>query len=234
MQLIRFAFVLAITILVTAGAPADEPQKPGPQPLLQSLPKDGAWVTYYALIKFSDGETQSEWTASSVGTKQVNGEPHRWLELIAKSSQGKLIIVYKALIPESEFGPGKNPIRHASEIWVKHLNAEPRKISSLKDEDPYFDLLLSGPVANVKKLDETESVDWQQGSLTCDIWEGENKLDTGFFKIENSQRLLKNDKVPFGIAASKVRLRGGDRTAEIEYVLTNFGTDAKTLLPDIK
>jgi hypothetical protein len=240
MSLARRALFLSLVFVLCHGLQAKEPQppteetpKPGPQPLLQTLPEDGAWVTYFVLLKTDGNEQQLEWTAASVGTKQVDGEPHRWLELSAKSG-GSVYRVYKALIPESRFVPGKNPIRDSKELWVRYGNESPRRIPSIRDEDPTLDLLLSGPVSNVKKLHETEDVDWQKGRLKCEIWEGENKLDAKFFKLENKQRLLKNKSVPFGIAGSKVKISNGDRSAEVEYVLDNFGTGAKSLLPEIK
>lgn len=240
MSLTRVAIYLSLVFVLCNGVQAEEPKqpaketpKPGPQPLLQTLPEDGAWVTYFVLMKTNGNENQAEWTAASVGTKQVDGNPYRWLELSAKSG-GSVYRVYKALIPESKFVPGKNPIRDAKEIWVRYGNETPRRISSIRDEDPTLDLLLSGPVSNVKKLDETETVDWQKGRLKCEIWEGENKLDVKFLKLENKQRLLKNKNVPFGIAGSKVKISNGDRSAEVEYVLDNFGTGAKSLLPEVK
>lgn len=234
MSLNRCALCLLLGFIVSADLhAAKQADKAGPQPLLQTLPEDGAWVTYFVLMKINGDEDQVEWTAASVGTRQVDGEPHRWLELRAKGG-GSVYRIYKALIPESKFVPGKNPLRDAGEIWVKYGDEEPRRISSIREDDPYLDLLLSGPVSNVKKLDETETVDWQKGRLKCEVWEGENKLDIQALKVENTQRLLKHKSVPFGIAGAKVHLSGGGQSADVEYILDNFGTGAKSLLPEIK
>lgn len=53
-------------------------------------------------------------------------------------------------------------------------------------------------------------------------------------KVENTQRHLKHKSVPFGIAGAKVHLSGGGQSADVEYILDNFGTGAKSLLPEIK
>jgi len=240
MLFIRRALCLSLGLIASLQLHADEPleqakepQQPGPQPLLQTLPEDGAWVTYYVLMKIDGDENQVEWTAASVGTKDVDGEPHRWLELRAKGGD-TVYRMYKALIPESKFAPGKNPMKDAREIWVRDGNDAPRRISSIREDDPYLDLLLSGPVSNVIKLDKTENVEWQKGRLNCEIWEGENKIEIRSLKVENTHRVLKNKSVPFGIAGAKVRLQGGNRSAAVELVLDSFGKDAKTLLPDIK
>ena len=228
MSVIRSVFCLSLGWIICVHVQAEEPPQSGPQPLLQTLPKDGAWVSYYVLMKINGDENQVEWKAASVGTKQVDGAPHRWLELSAKGG-GEVYAVYKALIPELKFAPGKNPLHDAKEIWVRRQEDTPRRIASIREDDPHLDLLLSGPVSNVKKLDETKTVDWQKGRLECEVWEGENKLETQFLKIKNTQRLLKHQSVPFGIAGAKVQLSGGGQTAEVEYVLDNFGTGAETL-----
>lgn len=168
MSLLRIAVCATLGLLLCIEVQAEEPAKPGPQPLLQTLPKDGEWVSYYVLMKINGGENQVEWKAASVGTKQKEGEPHRWLELSAKAGED-VYRVYKALIPESKFAPGKNPLGDAKELWVRRGDDEPERISSLLEDDPYLALLLSGPVSNVKKLDETKTIDWQKGRVECEV-----------------------------------------------------------------
>ncbi len=212
---------------------ADERAEPGPQPLLQRLPKEGAWVEYFVTIRARGDETQPRWKAASVGRKDVDGEPHRWLELSARNDES-VYVVYKGLIPESAFGPGRDPLAKARELWVRQGDGNPRRIRGVEETDPYMALILRGPVNSVEKQAESATVRWQRGNLECEVWVGRNEIDLGLAKVKSSQRLLQHESVPFGIAGAVVELESATEKAKVEFSLTDMGADAKTLLPGIR
>lgn len=226
-------------LVVSAALPAADACA---APLLQTLPADGAWASYYVTIKVEGQPEQSPlWTIRSVGGKTVDGRKCRWIEMDGSREQdGKSItyVVYKLLIPEKAFGKGKNPFKQVKQAWVKTLGEDPRQIEDLQRNDPYLNLILSGPVKGVKQLKKKQPVDWQKGRLQCRVLTGSSSFDNKVLQVQLTHRVLLHDEVPFGIAGCNFDLAGklGNRklTARVEVTLKAFGNKAKSALPDVK
>ena len=49
------------------------------EPLIQTLPADGAWASYHVTMKQQEIETTPTWFLRSVGGKVVDGRKCRWM-----------------------------------------------------------------------------------------------------------------------------------------------------------
>src|SRR5262245_29211110 len=98
-------------------------------PLLQTLPADGAWASFDLKVDVEDREIRTVWTARSVGKIDYQGKPCRFIEL-EQICDGPIVPAFgvvpivnqcwRAVVPEEEFGVGKNPLAHAVKIWVRN------------------------------------------------------------------------------------------------------------------
>jgi hypothetical protein len=206
------------------------------EPIIQTLPEDGAWVRYHVNLSVAGQATTPAWTVKSVGKKDVAGVAHRWIELQSKQ-QDRNEIAFKCLVAETEFGKGKNPLAHALQVFVKYADQEPREVESIAAADTALALILAGP-AEAKKLDAKESVEMQSGRIECDVYTGTAKSEIGTAKVELTYRLLKSDKIPYGLAGAKFQieadLAGNKLAGSAELSLKETGKDAKSELPTIE
>ena len=223
-----FAFALVLTLSCRVWS----------APLIQELPEDGSRVKFFVTIDFGGGNEQlPTWIVQSVGQKTVDGETCRWIELIGKDKE-RTFQVYKVLVAEKEFIKGKNPLTTIREAWSKRGDNDPVKIEKLEAADPILAVVLAGPVKDVKKLDKKEKVNWQKGQFQCDVYVGGSRLEIPGIKIEVSHRVLRHKKVPFGIAAGTLELKGTiggqSRAAKVKFSVDDLGKDAKPELPDVQ
>lgn len=225
--------ILLLTLACSARAEA----------LVQTLPADRTWVGFHVVLKEQDRETTPTWYLRSVGGKLVDGKKCRWIELQSREFDQTLnkernVILYKVLVAESEFGAGKNPLSKALKVWVKAGDEDPREVESIAAADPYLSLVIGGPVAGVKKLDQKEPVDWQEGRLQCDVLSGASRTEFGQFKVEVTHRVCRHNDVPFGIAAAKQEFKvsfGTQSTGgSVDFTLKAIGKDAKSELPSVE
>jgi hypothetical protein len=205
--------------------------------LVQDLPPDGSWITYHVTMKVGAQEVQPIWTVRSVGTKIVDNEPCRWIEM--QSLDQDQSTVFKLQIPEKEFGKGKNPFGNAKKVWFKGPNAtDAKEFNSLAEIDLPLSIILQGPTTDVKKRDQKEPVKWQSGQFDSDVFEGLNSTELFGNKFELSHIVWKHADVPFGVAAMKqtMKLKLGTETqnASLDMTLKEFGKDAKTALPQVE
>jgi hypothetical protein len=221
-------FASMVVVLVAAPVFADA--------LVQQLPKAGMGQKYHVNLTIDGREEIQVWIAQSVGRKDVDGKPARWIELIGGPKD--FPIIFKVLVHEHEFGKGKNPLSKAIETWQKRGMDKPKKITSIKNADLYFWLLLSGPSGKSVTLKEKHTINWQGGAFECDIQTGVTKFDVGFGAISISHRVYWHKDSPFGLCGGKQEYVGkfGDRErrAEVEYVLTDLIKNAKPILPGVK
>jgi len=202
--------------------------------LVQTLPEDGEWVQFHVNLKIGGQATEPTWTLKSVGSKQVGGAKSRWIELQSKHGE-RNVVLFKCLVPESEFGKGKNPLAAAQQVFVKYADQEPRQVESMAAADPVLWMILSGP-PEPSKLDEKEAVELQSGRVECEVFTGASKGEFAGAKLELEHRLLMSDKVPYRVAAAKFRVTvaGSDFTASVDCVQKDSGKDAKSELPGIE
>lgn len=233
-------------IQVTAGcfalcsllpAVAEEPKSAA---LLQTLPPDGSWVKYNASAK--DKETQREftltWTCRSVGQAFHGGKQCRFIEMERASENDELPnITWRMLVPESEFGEGKDPVSKAVKRWVKQGTMEPEAVEIFELKEPFLAFLLAGPKQNLKLEEAKEKIQWQQGDLECSVVSGRNEIELVGQKLSITHRILRHQDAPFGLAGTQQELNvtfgGRMETMVIKMTLRDHGKDAKAKLPDL-
>lgn len=216
--------------------------------LIQSLPEDGAWVRCHYTYEDSAGEkTSGKMTLRSVGTVVENKKKCRWIEIAFREEGTEKFTALKFLFPESELRKGGDPWSHLIRGWMK-LNSK-RTVEPIEGNwRQAWSALASDfppPLQNVKSLDEEKSVEFQRGQLKCPtgtqgIWTVAHKNSelVEFLNLIEYQ-IWPHADVPFGVAAATRKttfIRDGENTGEAtaELILEDYGTDAKSELPDSK
>ena len=228
----------AMTRLATAGGP------------VQSLPKDGCWVKFFVDLEISgpdgvNGKHTGSWTISSVGTKTVNAEKCRWIEIeehIDQGDDGKpMTRWFKYLVREKDLKPGGDPLSNLIEYWHKDTF---QTTTATKSDNGFtmMPMYFRGTPKTAAAVAKPKRVFWQQGDFT--IKKAEDQTQT-IRAPDDSYRLIIRDVVwkkadiPFGAAAltSSVRLeRAGFPTYTWVHrlSLTDHGTGAKSKIPEAK
>ena len=211
--------------------------------LIHSLPKDGASVTYkFEMTIEVNGMKRTaggDLVVASVGKSKVGADDCRWIEIgmTAEVDGQQRTTIAKLLIPEKQLAQGKSPIDHVKKAWVKMDDREPRQIEDVKsNQGGPLPMFLCGPATDAKKL-KAIAVETKNGKLECAGIEGSRMIKQGDEEIEIKTTTRLNDKVPFGVAATTLRLnvvRGGKRTITIKMTGAEIGKDAKSVLPDLK
>lgn len=223
-------------IWLPAAAPA--------APMLKSLPEDGTEIYFFTTAKIGDQqEIQAEYRIRSVGRKQVQGDDCRWIELFAKLPDGKTRI-WKVLVPEKAFDGKDNPLSHAKEAWLKPSEGETaERVEALDKSDNLLMLLTAGPEGEAKIETAREKVDWQEGSLECEVETGRRK---GPFEVSNptpavvEYRYLRHKQAPFGTAGmhTTFEIGGGDDAAPVRLIidmkLQSISRSATSSLPNVQ
>lgn len=205
--------------------------------LIQLLPADGEWVAFQTTLEANGKSESNIWTVKSVGKKEVAGVACRWIEMQLMKEEQNLILI-KCLIPEDEFGKGKHPLGNAKQVFIKQGRREPAEFPSLAAAEPLVALVLQGPGADAKKLDQKETVEMQAGKIECDVISGTSEGEIRSVKAALTHRLLLTDKTAFGLAGAKVEItvnvNGKMEALKVEHSLKESGKDAKSALPDVQ
>lgn len=218
--------------------------------LLQKLPKDGSWVRYHIIRKNERPgkiqETSGTMTIRSVGRETVNGEPCRWIEIQMEEETGKIktINVQKILVPTKIFTKGKTVAKKVIRGWKKRNKDDPQKlnISAISDDITIL-LLLPDPSRETQTIKEKKVINYQKGKLEVDTGiAGSLILDQSANpnkKVSSSFIFFYwiHDKVPFGTAGGDWNItiqRDGIAlgNAKMTFTLEDFGTDAKSAMPN--
>jgi hypothetical protein len=252
MNRIRAGILLGCILTAGSAAPAEEtPAK---------LPKDGWWVRYFVTMR-DDGnneERTSKRTYSLVGTAAENGERCRWLEMKSvQTVNGKeQTDILKFLVPEKELLEGEKPLDRLVRAWRKidDGDVEEQKFNqplgvrgSVASADFVWGremVIFPGPQRKTTAVDEKTLVEYQQGRLEL------TKARVGKH-VATRQALTAVQKQTFvldftvwnhptvapGFAAAKTRfeyLRDDVPRAAgtAEWVIEDFGMDAKSALPE--
>jgi hypothetical protein len=220
----------------SSNVSADEPMSAA---VIQTLPKDGVWSEYQVFVKVQGREIAVTWTVRSVGQAFHGGKQCRFLEMeLADNTNAVRGKTWRLLVPEDEFGEGKDPVSKAVKRWIKQGTDEPEAVESLAIKDPPLALFLAGPTLKLKTDEAKEKIAWQQGELECAVVSGRSELGFGNQKISLSQRVFRHKDVPFGFAGTHMDLSGSfggqDESATIKMMLRDHGKDAKAKLPDLQ
>lgn len=232
---IVYGMALGSMRLVIKAAIADEPKSGA---LIQTLPADGVWVTFNVNGKVDGKEHLPTWTLRSVGHAFHGGKQCRFIEMEQASDNSQLPnMTWRLLVPEDEFGEGKDPISKAVKVWIKQGDNEPEVVESFALRDPVFAMSLAGPKQNVKLEDAKEKLNWQQGDLECSVISGRNDVELGFAKFSMSHRIWRHKDIPFGLAGMQQDLNASfgeqKKSATIKITLRDHGKEAKAKLPDL-
>ena len=230
--------LFAMSPLVTAGGP------------VQQLPQDGCWVKYFLEIEIStpDGVTgkhTGSWTISSVGSKTVNKDRCRWIEIeehIDQGDDGKpLTRWFKCLVREKDLRPGGDPLRNLVECWRKDTS---QALTAVKCDNRFtmLPMYLRGTPSKTSVIPEPKRVAWQRGNLTIEQAEEQNQTvhaPDETYRMVIRDVVWKQKDIPFGTAelTSSLSLkRAGFPTYTWVHRLSlvDHGTGAKTKIANAK
>jgi hypothetical protein len=185
-------------------------------------------------------------TIRSVGRETVNNEPCRWIEFDTKMEIENRTErnIYKVLVPEKLFKSDKPVSPKVIRGWIKRNDADPEEqTNSDKLNSEGFAVFLPDPSRKTKTVKEKKTVDYQNGQLTVE------SAITGSLNLpapENSNLKFEStinyttwshEKVPFGTAEAEwiISAKVNDNfvaKGTATLTLEDFGTDAKSALPD--
>jgi hypothetical protein len=206
-------------------------------PLFQTLPEDGVGVKFHVNMVLNGAENIRTWQIQSVGKRLEAGKPARWIEMHGGAYDGRPL-KYKLLIPESEFGRGKNPLGKATSAWRKVRDQAPEKIENFKNADVFLYTLLSGPGKDVKKLDNKKQIGWQNGNFDCEVVEGSARLSLGIFDLTVKHRCFYDEKAPFGFVGTEqdfnITVNGKTDHATIEALVVDILEKQETAFPEVR
>ncbi len=241
LQAIAGCIALSSFLFAFETAIADEPKSGA---LLQTLPADGVWATFDVNVKLNSQEFVLVETARSVGQAFHGGKQCRFLEFEQTNDNppsenipqlGNL--TWRLLVPEEEFGEGKDPLSKAGKIWIKYDKQEPEVVGSIELKEPIFAILFQGPKKNLKTEDAKEKISWQRGNLECSVISGQNESEFGIVKLGVTHRVFRHRDVPFGIAGMqqdvKASFGGREEKVSLRVSLRDHGKDAKAKMPDL-
>jgi len=226
------------------------------------LPEDGWWIRYSTKNTQKAGddilEVTGKLTYSLVGTVVEDGEQCRWLELHAENDKARFngddtggrrtVEVVKFLVPEKELLENEYPLDKLKRGWGKITDRDVYAIKpgQLGRAIPRS-LDFPGAWQDQNRIEKERVIDFQQGRLK--ISEAKTRKTT--FSFTNSRRTGETDDYqriseytvwfdrttsPFFSAMSihREESKNGDfnLTTDEELVLEDYGTGAKSKLPD--
>ncbi|MEX0727964.1 MAG: hypothetical protein WD065_16945 [Planctomycetaceae bacterium] len=240
-RLLLPAVVVSVSIGALFPAVADEPTSAA---LMQTLPHDGAWATYNVNVMVNDQEFIMSATARLVGQATYGGKLCRFIEYEQTVAAPPAIdvpqlgnLTWRLLVPEEEFGEGKDPLGKAVKMWVKIDQQDPEVVDSIERTDPIFATIFRGPTKNLKVEDAPEKIMWQRGTLECEVVSGQNDFQLGTFQLDIAHRVFKHPDVPFGVAGMqqgmKATFGGQEVKVSLRASLRDHGKEAKAKLPEL-
>jgi len=252
MNFFRTGFLLLLGLTGNSLVPAEEvPAK---------LPKDGWWVRYYVITKRE--VTNEEWTMirtySLVGTTTENDQKSRWVEMKSvQTINGKeQTDIIKFLVPEKELLEGERPLESLVRAWrrIDDGEVEEQKFNQplgvrgfSGGADFYFGhdvSIFPGAQRSSKPVDEKKVVNYQQGRLELAEGRVGKRLAKRRAITADVEYTILHDLTTWSapvlapaFAAASMRIvlseNGKPRPMQaIEYAVEDFGTGAKSALPE--
>ena len=208
--------------------------------LFQTLPEETAWAQYDVNVKIDSQEVQLKWHARSVGKGFHDGKECRFLELEQSPQDPALsamfpVVIWRLMIPESEFGANKHPLSKAVRVWRKEGDKEPMAHESLLQADSLFAGFASGPQTEIKRVEAQEKHAWQRGELACDVVTGRGEATLNTAKFQLQHRVLREKSIPFGFVATHAELiiLGQANKITAKVLLVDHGKNAEAKLPQL-
>lgn len=209
--------------------------------LLDKLPEDGAFVRFELNMSINmqglgEKTHNGTLTMSSVGEKDVDGKPGRWLEIKQDVDvEGEPNHITKALIPNERLKAGESPLDHVAKAWLKRGDTEPKEIIDFKGpEAGFLRLFFPGALKDAKKLPE-EVIESKLGKLECAGHTGTSTFEAGDQKFEVTYENRLHDKAPFGVVSSRMSFKmfrnGQEATGTMTLRLVEVGKGATSELP---
>ena len=236
-----------VAVLFTSAAPAAD-----------KLPKDGAWARYYVVVSFPNGkEYLSRYSIRFVGTVVENGKRHRWIEFFSDHTiRGGGKSVRKFLLPEKALRESSHPLRQYVRGWKGEPGKTPMPLPTSGPEKERAaiggtSLLFLPAVLKPSKVTRNpRTVDYQKGRLRMKsgragtfrdmIQEADGRVITW----KSDYEVWSHKNVPLWMVSRKSKefviyknpnekeTVGSRRT--LELTLEDWGTDAKSALPNAK
>jgi hypothetical protein len=244
---------VGICLIMVASAAADG--------LVYRLPEDGMWARYSIketmTLPNNEKETfEGTLTLASVGQEKIEDEVCRWLEIVIDADlpgqKLKLRRVFKALVPKKYLKKGEDPLAHWVKGWVKLGNQPPQALTKelLSNPAMMINLFVTGPLQEAKVV-EAKAIETGLGRLTCEGASGALVLKDAAVSVQNGKVQKRDIKVrvenyhhnksPFGVVSARLDVEfpdfgdgDGKPSAEVDLILVEIGSGAKSELPDQK
>lgn len=236
----RYIVSLFCFALIASGASAGE------EPA--ALPKDGTWIRYTVTSR-KDAVEESR-TYALVGTKIDSGRVCRWVEIrqVFASPQGERVVVLKFLVPEKDLLENDRPLEGLVRSWRKS-DDEPAEATRDAVLAPGYlfarmFMIFPGVQKKAQSIDEPRTVDYQTGQFKIPNGRSGQVVTTRKAATAAETQTLRQDfrvwfdpAVPLGPAEWQedlTLLRDDNPSSPVQstFVIQDFGTDAKTALPD--
>jgi len=218
------------------------------------LPKDGWWIRYVSKTKQESDEQVQEYTCkatySLVGTMMEGGETCRWVEINSVCSWGEKehVVSTKLLVPEKDLLEREQPLDALKRAWIKVNKGDLREIKvgqGIRDGNTHL-MIFPGMWQKGERVEEERVVDYQQGRLK--ISEAKSlkvtKTVTTLVRGKSEDRNLDKEYTvwfdrttspAFSAAKIKTKIYANGKlrsTQDDDLFVEDYGTDAKTQLPD--
>lgn len=221
----RQHLLAALFVLMSATCQAEES--------FDQLPEDGSWAKFYVTVRGPNNpDLNVEFTLSSVGKVQENGQDCRWIEMLsADAGTGARHNVFKLLIPEQALKQGPMGRSDALRAWAAEMENAVQAASGNGLAPVSF--LFPDSLDDPQRPDEKETVDWQRGKLECPVLTGGSTTQLGTQDVKIEHRYLLAPEVPFGLGGFRSVLNfGPDNSITVEARLLDTGTGAVSALPN--
>jgi hypothetical protein len=210
------------------GQPAAGPSHPAP---FYTLPADGAWVEFEWKARAPGGAERAGLVRiSSVGSVQVAGAPHRWVEVKKEWRRGSQpdFTLRKFLIAEKAFAEGRALDRGVAKAFAQNGPGAPVVPLTPERIKAFFTLGIDATLTPPAEAGEPAEVATRLGAYRARPVSARGK---------SGQRTLEyhgwlSNEVPFGCVKFTVREQLGGKPADLVFSATAVrqGQGAKSAL----
>jgi hypothetical protein len=224
------------------------------------LPEDGWWVRYYVTWKHeqANDEITFKRTYSLVGTTTENDQRCRWVEMKTVQTVNGIegMDVIKFLVPERELLQGEKPLESLLRCWRRTADgqvqaqrfSQPLGVPGFSSSADFAFgrdfVVFPGPRKKFTVVDERKVIEYQHGRL--EIAKGRASQHTATRQaLTNGEKqdfttnftVWDHSKLAPAYAALSARIdheKDGVliRTISMEFAIEDFGTDARSALPE--